>query len=104
MRMLLSNTWPISAKKIVSPFQSPMKNPGASEASDIGWWAHDASSKMDANSAAVQICLVGFIVFLAIDILWRPAGRVFFVLLFPRTSSWAIICRPSGTFFWFNTI
>src|ERR1035437_780531 len=62
MRMLSSNRWPISPKKIVNPFQTPMKNPGGSYASGIGWCAHDASNSMDAMSAAKYNCLVGFIV------------------------------------------
>ena len=41
MRMLLSNRWPMSAKKIVSPFQAPKKNPGGSYTSGTGWCAQE---------------------------------------------------------------
>src|ERR1700674_4640797 len=67
MRMLSSNRWPISAKKIVSPFQTPMKNPGGSYASGIGWCAHDTSNSMDASSAAKYSRSDGFIVLLTMD-------------------------------------
>ena len=104
MRMLLSKRWPISAKKIVSPFQTPMKNPGAPEASDIGWWAHDNNNKMDANSAAVQICLGGFIVSLAIEVCGALRGACSSFCFFPGLRPGLLSVVPPGLFLWFNTI
>ncbi len=75
--------------------QTPRKKP---KSSDIGWWAHDPNNSNDANSAAVYICLDGFIVSLAIEIV-APCGAWSFFVLTPGLASWAIICRPSGTGF-----
>jgi hypothetical protein len=51
----------MSAKKIVSPFQRPMKNPGGSYASGMGWCAHDDSNSAYAISAATYNFLDAFV-------------------------------------------
>jgi len=95
--MLSSNRWPISPKKIVNPFQTPIKNPGGSYASGIGWCAHDASNSMDAMSAAKYNCLVGFIVPLSMgtgaDIITAKKRRTPVISVNVKTQTRVILSR-----------
>lgn len=61
IRMLLSNTWPMSAKKMVSPCQYPRKNPGGSKPPRAGCVAHDASISATTVSRAKYNILEVFI-------------------------------------------